>query len=242
MKKLTLVVSLTLLLSCKKEVNVNDILTNLKLSKTQVLADGQTTVSISVTMSGKSSSDRRTVVFTASSGVFTVSGTGKQTVKAEFDNSEIVAKATFRVPIQPATIKITVQPEFDSPIGEYVLTDSIMASASVPSVIRLEPSVFGIAANFLSEVQLTGTLQNSSGKYVSRGNKVLFEDLFLSGALANGRFRNVFNLSNDTSKVSAIYSASGWPIGTNIKIRTTVLDNAGNPTNTKDSVLLTINQ
>jgi hypothetical protein len=242
MKKLTCIVSLLFLLSCNKEVKIDDILTNLKLSKTQVTADGQSTVSISVNVSDNSSADRRSIIFSASSGVFTTSGTGKQIVKAEFDNGLIVAKITFRVPIQPGTIKITAQPEFDSPLNEYVIMDSIIASASVPALIKLEPSANGIASNFLNEIQLTGSLQNANGRYVSKGNKVLFEDLLLSGIPANGRFRNMLNISNDTSKVSGVYSANALPIGTNIKIRTTVLDNAGNSTNIKDSILLTINQ
>jgi hypothetical protein len=242
MKKLTCIVSLLFLLSCNKEVKINDILTNLKLSKTQVTADGQSTVSISVNVSDNSSADRRSIIFSASSGVFTTSGTGKQIVKAEFDNGLIVAKVTFRVPIQPGTIKITAQPEFDNPLNEYVITDSIIASTSVPALIKLEPSANGIASNFLNEIQLTGSLQNANGRYVSKGNKVLFEDLLLSGIPANGRFRNMLNISNDTSKVSAVYSASTLPIGTNIKVRATILDNAGNSTNIKDSVLLTINQ
>lgn len=241
MKKLFLIICLGLLYSCNKEVQVNNLLSDFVLSKKQVLADGQTTVTVSVKLSDNSSADRRSVIFSSSSGIFTVSGTKKQTVKAEFENGLIIAKATFRVSMDPGTIKITVQPEFDSPLAEFVLTDSIIVAPSVPSSIKIEPSSFGIGSNFINEVYLSGFLENSSNRYVSKGNKVLFEDVLLSGTPANGRFRNVLNFSNDTSKVSAIYSATILPIGTNIKIRATVLDNAGNLTSIKDSVLLTIN-
>lgn len=229
------------LICCTKDAEVNDVLQNLKLNQSEVFADGQSTISISVELSNKSSTDRRNVIFSASGGVFTGSGSNKHTVKAEYENGILTAKTTLRVSTQPGTIKISVQPEFDSPIKEFILTDSAIAKVSQPFSIKLEPSSLGIASNSLTEVQLTGNLKNSSGKFVSKGSMVLFED-FVTGGPANGNFRSIQNMTTDSSKVSATYGAGTYPIGTLIKIRATVLDGSGLATNIKDSILLTINQ
>jgi hypothetical protein len=181
------------------------------------------------------------VIFSTSRGVFAASGTDKYTTKAEFVNGELMAQATLRAPLQPGTIGVTAQLEYDSPLREYALTDSLRVSPSVATALVLEPSRLGIAANFINEVRVVGTLRNAANRYVSRNTRVLLEDRLLNGAPANGRFRNRQLQSNDTSRVSTFYGAAAYPIGTTIKIRGTVLDAKGAKTAVADSILLTIN-
>ena len=168
------------LTNCKREVPVDKVLKNLTFSKPEISADGQSTVSVSVEVSNKSSDDRRTVIFSVSSGVFTASGNNKYTAKAEYESGILIAKATLRVSTKPGYLVVSVKPEFDSPIKEFVVTDSIPAIKSVPFSIKLGASAFGIASNHLNEVFITGKLLNASGKFVSEGYNVLFEDSALT--------------------------------------------------------------
>lgn len=242
MKKLALLLlGVSALVGCQDEVPVAEVLSQLTLTPRSLPADGQSTAQISVTLPKATSADRRSVIFSTSRGVFAASGTDKYTAKAEFVNGELVARATLRAPLQPGGIGVTAQLEYDSPIRDYALTDSLHASPSVAASLVLEPSRSGIAANFVNEVRVVGSLRNADNRYVSRNTRVLFEDRLLSGAPANGRFRNRQLLSNDTSRVSTFYGAAAYPIGTTIRIRGTVLDAKGAKTAVADSVLLTIN-
>lgn len=240
--KLITVVALLMLTSCQKDVEIEEILTRFDINKREIEADGQSTVELSVRLSEKSSSDRRKVIFSTSSGLFPGSGDSKHTSTAAFEDGRLVAKASLRVGTQPGTIKISVQPEYDSPIGEYMLLDSIVANPSVPYSIKLEPSAFGIGANFINEISLTGNLKNQSDKFVSKGYKVQFEDFLADGSPANGRFRSLSDVTVDSSKVAAFYAAGNHPIGTQLIIRITVLDPNGEPLEISDSTSISINQ
>ena len=233
--------TVSILFSCEKEAAVKDVLNNLTLTRRKMEADGQSISVVSVTVSEETDSDRRSVIFNTDKGVFTTSGKSKETVKTEFVNGVLIARASLRAPLEPSTIKVSVQPEYDSPIREYVLTDSITLAPSIPTAFTLETLRFGIGTNFSSEVRLIGNLRNASNRFVSRNNTVLFEDLLLNGAPAGGRFGRRQVLSNDTSRVSTFYAASILPVGTTIKIRGTVLDANGRKTPVADSVLLTVN-
>lgn len=230
------------LITCDKDVDVNDVLYNLKIANKELTADGQSTTKITVNLSSRSSADRRNVIFSSTSGIFTSSSTSKYTTKAEFFNGTLTATATLRAPISPGKIGISVQPEFDSPVKEFVVSDTIVALKSIPASIKLNSSASGIFGNFLSEVRLTGQLKNAQGNNVSKGSKVLFEDYLMDDSKANGRYRQLQTVSNDTSYVTGFYGAPAYPLGTNIKIRATVLDDEERKTNIKDSLTLTINQ
>lgn len=240
MKYSILIILLCVLQNCSKDVSTDQVLKNLQLSTHEVAADGQSTVSARVELPDKTSSDRRTVIFSTSSGVFTSSGTNKLTARADFTDGVLKASATLIAPTQPGTIVISVKPEFDSQQSEFMLSDSVIASSSVPVSLDLEPSAFGIAANHLNEVFITGKLKNASGKFVSNGYRVLFEDL-IAFTPANGQFRNLQAITADSSMVSTYYSAFAHPIGTQIKIRGTLLHPNGQKT-LADSIFLTINQ
>jgi hypothetical protein len=241
-KQIQLMFFMIALCACDEDVEVADVLFNLKISDTQIVADGQSTVRISVNIPDRSTPDRRNVIFTTTAGVFTSSSAGKYTAKTEFLDGVLTATATLRAPTSPGKIAVSVQPEFDSPIKEFIVADTIEAVRSNPSTILLETSSFGISPNFLTEVKLTGLLKNSKGNNVSKNVKVLFEDILLDGRAANGRHRELQSLSNDTSYVSSYYSVPAYPIGTTVKIRATVLDDIGIKTLIKDSLIVTVNQ
>ncbi len=229
-----------MLSGCKKDVPMSEVMSDFTVDKAQVAANGHSSVTLTVKLNNKASADRRNVIFTTSNGSF---GDGsKKTVKAEYVDGALTAKASFKISTTPGEVTVAVQPEFDSRTQEFRLTKTIQAVPSVTQSLKIEPSGFGLAGNFLSEVHLTAYLKNSEGSFVSAGNKVIFEDILESGAAANGRFRNSKLATSDSSKVSATYGAPTLPLGTNIRIRATLLDAAGNKTTIKDSLTLTLNQ
>jgi hypothetical protein len=233
---------LIVLAACGKErATVAEVFYPIVLGDSTIAADGQSTVSVSVRLSDEAAADRKTVVFSTTGGSFTVSGNSKQTVKAEFENGQVIARAVLRAPFRPGVIDISVQPEFDSPVQEYVVKASVTALRSLPASIKLEPSALGIASNFTGEVRLVGSVKNSAGKNVSSDVEVVFDNELQNGAPANGRFREARMVTGDSSKVSAWYGASLLPIGTTIKIRATVLDADKNRTAISDSTFITIN-
>ncbi|HMU08705.1 MAG TPA: hypothetical protein PKC54_01755 [Ferruginibacter sp.] len=241
MRYLTLFLLAVITLTNCKKVPVDKVIKNLKFSQPEIPADGQSTVNISVELSDKSSDDRRTVVFSTLSGVFTASGNNKYTAKAEYENGILVAKATLKASTKPGNIVVSVKPEFNSPVGEFILSDSIPAKKSIPFSIKLSTSSFGIASNHLNEVFITGKLLNASGKFVSEGYTVLFQDSVLTGP-ASGQYRQPITTTGDSSILSTYYSAFAHLVGTQIKIRATLLDENGNKTNITDALLLTVNQ
>ncbi|AYB32019.1 hypothetical protein [Chryseolinea soli] len=230
------------MITCDENVEVGDVLYNLKLEEKETPADGQSTIKITVNLNDRSSADRRSVIFATTAGTFTSSSTSKYTAKAEFLDGLLTATATLRAPVSPGKIGISVQPEFDSPIKDFIVSDTIEAVKSSPATIHLEASALGLSGNFLTEVRLEGLLKNDKGKNVSKGAKVAFEDFLQDGTKANGRYRQLQLASSDTSYVTSYYGAPFYPIGTNIKIRVTVLNDVGAKTNVKDSLLLTVNQ
>lgn len=138
-------------------------------------------------------------------------------------------------------ITISAKPEFDSPLGEFELKDSIQALPSVPVRIQITPSKFGIGSNFQDEVFLTARLTNKDGKLVSSGAKVRFDDVLPGQVTARGRFREQQTVTQDSAKVSSFYSADVHPIGTQIKLRVFILNQDGSDSGIGDSTYLNIN-
>lgn len=238
MKKIIiLVLILAMHFSGCKKVEVKDLLQDLTLSKTEVPADGETIISMSVTVSEKSSTDRRSVVFRADDGTFISSGSKSCTVQAQFIDGKLIAKTNLRVSNEPGTIQVSAEPEFDSPIQEYQLKASFISKPSVADSLLLVPSSFAIAPNFSTQVKILGYIFNSTGKGISAGTRVIFKDFLLNGAEANGRFNLQHSVVTDSSVVIAYYSANTFSNGTVIKIRATIPETA-----VRDSFLLNINQ
>lgn len=232
------------LFSCSSEVNDEDVFSEFKISKQSISADGQSTAEAKVVLNPDADSDRRNVIFKISNGAFLPPSTDPTTitVKAAYENGVLIAKASFRSTTTPGLITITAQPEFDSPISEFIQTISIESTFSKAASLTLAPSAYGIMSNHLNEVQLIGTLLNADKKQVSNGHKVLFSDKLADGKEAKGQFRALVTTSDSASKVSVFYSASIYPVGTQINIICSLLDSNGNPSSIKDEVILTINQ
>lgn len=239
-----LILGSLILCSCKKnqEIKVDDVISNLKLSSQTGLADGGTTIIVSVDLSKDADISKRSVIFTISSGNFSNGQNGTITIPADLNNVSITATTTFISPSNPGTIVIRAMPNIPDS-NKYVLTDSINFTNSQPSRISIQTSSYGLRYGFQSEDTIIGTIRNSAGQGASSGMKVLFEDSLLTGTAAGGKYRKANIIASDaTSKVSTIYSNGVQPQGTDILIRGTVLDEAGNKTNITNYIIIkTIN-
>lgn len=191
MKRLILFLIALIISSCTKDTDINEVFSDFSVSTDQVSADGQSTVNVIAILSSNADSDRRNVIFKNTSGSFLPSLTETATVKAEYDNGKLTAKATLKVSTKPGNVIVSVKPEFDSSVGEFILEKTIIAVQSNVASIHLEPSSYGIGSNYLTDVKVVGTLKNSSGKSVSSGQKVVFEDFLSDGTPANGKFREM---------------------------------------------------
>lgn len=230
------------MLSCKKEkVPVSDVLFGLKLSRHTILADGSSKVTITVKLNAAAETGKRGVIFNASSGNFLGGTNSSITVTASFVSDSLIAKATYVAPLNSNKIYFTVMPDIPDK-EKYTLYDSITVEKSQAFSIKLNPSSFGLKSNFASEDTIKGILLNSSGNGVSLGTSVIFEDLLINQQPANGQFRSVVDKSDVNSSVSAIYSVGPLPLGTNIWLKSTVLDSIGGKTSINNSVKITITQ
>ena len=233
--------SLYAIFSCNKEVEVSDALLNFTSSKSTILADGKSTLELSVVIPKNTSADRRSLIFKTSKGKFEASKSKEHTVEANFVNGELTAKTKLRSSTEHSPFIVSVEPSFDSPIKEFILFDTIKTEFSNATSIELETSSFGISSNFLSEVTLIGKLKNSEGNFVSKGIEVLVYDKLEDDSEAHGQFRQSSLVTKDSSTIKTIYSSNNFPIGTKIKIIAIVLDSLGKVTPITDSLLLTIN-
>lgn len=240
-ERATILIVSICVMSCSNEPDIDMVLFSLTFNKSEIFADRSSTATASVMISKQSSVDRRTVKFTINNGTFT-DGSKSKLVTASFESGNLVAKTTFKSTTNPGSIIIAAQPEFDSPIREYVIIDSILATPSIPASILANPSSLGISTNYLSEVSLKGKLINDKGKDVSKGYNVVFEDYLQNGDDASGRFRNSVTTTTDSSNISTIYGASAHPIGTDIHIVTTLLNSDGTKSTLSKTTIVTVNQ
>ncbi|MGB4772806.1 MAG: hypothetical protein WBP58_15180 [Chitinophagaceae bacterium] len=237
----SILTSVLSLMSCEKIPQIGDVIQNFQASESEILADGETFVTITCSLNQNSSPDRRMVTFKVDRGSFVETGNKTVTTECKFEGGSLIGKALLRSPFSSGIITISVEPANNNSANDLSQKIEITASSSVPSTLKIEPSSYGIKPNFLSEALLTGTLKNVKSKNVSNGYSVVFEDILLNGENANGKFRNSQFTTNDSSKVSSFYSAPAYPLGTQIKIIGTVLDSLGQKSKIKDSIVLTIN-
>jgi hypothetical protein len=233
---------ISLCLSCKKDLPNSEVFGALTFSGEQFVADGSTTVLITVTLHKYASLERRNVVFKTNSGIFTINGLQTTTSKAEFEAGMLTAKATLRVSVIPAIVTVSAKPEFISQAQDFKIERTFVTTPSMPVSLKLETSNFGLKGNYSSEAFLSGTLMNEAGNFVSKGFKVSFEDELAGGVPAGGRYRKLQDQTTDSSRVSSFYSSTAYPIGTDIKIRCTLLNSQGLKTKVLDSIILTINK
>lgn len=240
MKKLIILLVFTTFAGCGKNIDTDDVIEDLSVTSTTVDANGST-IGVSATINSRASSDKRNVIFTATGGDLTGNTNGKLTVPAVLQNGKLIATATWKAPMKEGDVTITAAAEALSPNGDYSKSVVVSAKAVAASSIHLETSSYGIAANFMNTDTLVASLKNQNNGRVSTTN-VVFEDIFHSGASAGGRFRGLQTASDGNSQVKALYSARDLPIGQDILIEVSILDAAGNKTNKRDTVILTINQ
>jgi hypothetical protein len=241
-KPIVYLIILLIVTGCRKDkIELSEVFTEIDFSKEVVEADGQSTVTATVKLKEDASPDRRNVVFKITGGTFLATSNEKATIRAEYEGGELLAKVKFRPSTVPGTITVSAEPEFDNQSQDFVISKTISSTKSVPESLKLETSGFAISSNFSTEVLLTASLRNKDNRYVSKGYKILFDDELSVGTKAMGRYRFLQSETLDSSKVTVKYAAAGFPIGTNIKIRCTLLDAEGKRTAVRDSLFLTIN-
>ena len=234
--------SLLLFSSCRKEeIKTADLITSFTLSPRSVEADGTSIITMNCELNEDAAEDKRQVVFKTNTGQFVENKLKEITKKAEFEGGKLKITLQIVAPIQAGTLKVTAEPVLPNSQIDYIASDSIIVTASVPKSIKVTANSFFVWSNYQSEVTITGTLFNQAGNKVSTGVNVLLEDYFPGGVPIGGRRREESLKSNSDSKVSVIYSPGGVPVGSDIWIKMTVLDALGNKTDIKDSVLLRVN-
>ena len=216
MKNFCLILLVTLW-SCSDNPEISDVFKDFDVSTDQIPADGQSTAELVAVLTSDASADRRKVIFKTTSGSFGATG-NSITITAVYENGKLVARATLTASTRPGQVSVSVQPEFDSSVGEFVLSKNIAFTNSVPVSLELETSSYGIGSNFTNSILLTGILRNAEGKNVSENYEVIFEDLTMSNSAAPGQFIEQHLLTQDSSKVSARYQAGSHVLGEQIKI------------------------
>lgn len=227
---------------CKKTpVTTEQIVKNLTVTPKNADADGTSVIDVSCELNSDATSDRKEILFKISSGMFAENKDQKIIKKAEFENGVLLVRTQIVVPQRAGKIIITAEPNNAELKQDYILKDSVILLRSNAATIKAETDSFAVSSNFKSDVQITGVLLNGNGRKVSNGTRVLFEDFFAGGNPVSGRYRNVSASSNSDSKVFCTYSPGYVPVGSNIYIKITVLDDAGNKTNIRDSVFINVN-
>ena len=243
MKKYISFILATIILSgCKVDkIKLDQVINKLVISDKKPLADGGTIVDISVELNGEADPDKRNVVFKSTGGTFLVTNESSITQKAVYENQALIARVKLKIPPSPGTITITALPEIRSVYQDYILTDSLKSSPSLPSSIAITPSSFSVFTGFAGEIQITGLLKNG-GNNVSTNSKVIFEDYDLNRNPIHGRYRLKKDKSDASSTVSTMYSPGFLPVGSSFYVKCTYIDQSGNKTNVKDSCLITVTQ
>lgn len=242
MRSIILITIVTgLLLSACKKISINNdqVIESFQVPD-EILADGTSQVELVIKINKSADAAKRKLVVETSAGLFTPVNLKTTTIEALFEAGELVARVKLKAPTSAGKIYVSVKPEIRNAYNDFIIRDSLTAIASIPSSIFVSASAFGVQTAFVGEVQITGTLKNGNGGNVSSGYKVQFADFFMNGAPAGGRFRAIQNSSDDNSKVSAFYSPGLVAPGTSLYVMVTLLDAAGNPTGTSNSVILTV--
>lgn len=210
------------LLSCVSTVKTEELIKDVALEKTEILADGTTVVVIKVELNEKLT--QRKVRFEVDRGFLIDSKDGNVIlVDAEMENQQLFAKAKLRAPSTPGLITINIQSELPDRKGLNVVTKTITAKESVPQKLELKANSFQVFNNFDGEIELSGQLYNAEGKGVSNGYRVKFN----VPEPTKSAFRNE-NLISTNSKISATFSPGLVAPEQFLTISGTVLDGNGN--------------
>jgi hypothetical protein len=239
--KKILIILLFVACGCQKDLQTTEIVSELTVTPGNIDADGTSTITVSARINDKAANDKRNVVFTKTSGTWVGAKGDTLIMPAVYGDKQIVAKAILIAPSKPGLITVTAFSQALTISGDYAQTKIIQANKVEAASIILEPSALGVGSNATSEVTLTGKITGSSGVNASQGVTVVLEDYLSSGLPAGGHFRAEQLKSNSGSQISAVYSAGNLPIGTNIIIVGTIVDEHGKKTTMSSSTTLTVN-
>jgi len=226
--------------ACTKPKNLNPsgIILGDHISNRQPVADGTTTLDITVTIDAHADSAKRSIVFRASTGIFLPAKDTTITIQASYENKLLIARTKFQVPIISGMVHFYFYPQGKSSQKDLILRDSLQVMPSVPASLVLTPSASAVKMVFGSEISLSALLQNSLKAKVSSGTKVLFEDIYPDGKPVGGIFRATRDTTDSTSTAVTNYSLGNVPAGP-IFIRCTYL-NADSRTAVHDSCIINV--
>lgn len=224
-----------IVLGCKKTIETHDIIRDVQVNSTDIMADGSTVVTITAILN--EDLNKRSIMFETDNGSFVDSPAGNSiNVTATKLNDVLTAVAKLKAPSSSGTINIRVQPNILDAEGKYVVKKTINVSSSEPAKIVLAANSFSVYNNFDGEIELTGTLTNSKGNGVSKGRKVVIEDYDNNFNRISGVFRNQNLTTKTDSKVSVTYSPGQLVPNQYINLVASVLNEAGNKTAISDTV------
>ncbi|HVU98666.1 MAG TPA: hypothetical protein VHE34_25765 [Puia sp.] len=232
------VLTLGVLWSCQKHLNVKDVISIHAASNTP-LADGSTQDLIYADLPVDALAAFRGVTFKASSGLFD-NGADTMSVfanRTDVTVGKITAVVTWHASLRSGLDTLSASTSTVPQQTDYLY---LTLAPSTASTIQLTPSTYTVTNEFGAQVTISGRLRNSDGGMVSQGVKVQFSD-FADGtnSPAGGSFISPVVTMDTGSIVSTVYfppQLTDPTTGAYIVIKATVLDASGNPTGTTVSI------
>jgi len=228
-------------MSCEADkIVVDDIISRVTFSKTELVANGSDTSTITVYFRKEISKDKVMLDVEVDNGVFIESEEGGNSLKDISPERNIDNELFVEINLKSTTINAPHNIEFK--VGQFTKNENVQSSKSTPASISITSSSFSVQNNFESEIELEGIILNENGAKVSNGTKVIFSDFYADGSPVNGSFRNIKNTSNSESKVSALYSPGIIVPNQFITLMVTVLDENNSSTNIQASIEIYVNE
>jgi hypothetical protein len=236
MKKIHYLLITCLVIGCKATtVNPTDVIHDIKVSGSNYVADGTTIIDVWTYLDKDADADKRSVIFSSTTGTFISSNDTTATVTAAFENGQLVARTKFKMPFVPGPLFLKARPATVNRFAKYKIADTLQIAASVPATLKLLPSSLGLKTGYTGEITLTATLKNANGNNVSSGTKVLFESIPASGV-----FRTIRDTTDVTSTTVSSFTAGSTSAPTTLLIRCTYLNKGSSKTAIKDSCTINI--
>lgn len=225
-------------LACSEQVvNEDDLVSNISISKTELLANGADVSTVKVFFNKDAKVSLIKLEVEVNNGTIIENGTKKiELVPEENLEGEISAEFNLR------SSTIVADHVIDFKVDKYLLERTIVSNRSNPASVAISSSAFSVQNNFDSEITLEALLSNENGGKVSNGIKARFVDTFLDGTPVNGRFRQESLSSNSDSKVSAVYSPGLIEPNQNIMVTVELLDDSGNPIGISGSIEIYVDE
>lgn len=224
---------------CTKDVQTHDVV-KINIVDTLLASDAASQTKVYGSVPYSAAADKRVVFFKASSGVFS---NGKDTMSVSADSLSVypdkrTAVTTYTSSLRSGRVTVVASSK-TNPI--YSDSSYITLQPSLPIKIKLTANAFAVADSFKGEILITGTLSNASGGGVSKGASVRMFDYYdQSGDSVKGSYRSAKLVSDDSSKVSALYTPGLAVPNSFIFIRVFIVDSLGQPVGSPDSVKIFI--